>query len=94
MAEGDEYDIDEDFAAHVNCRCMLVPLIGQLRPDWPRGEDWFRQQTEAYQRQVLGPGRFQAWIEGRYSLDKLVKVQVDPNYGKAIVSRPLSELLN
>lgn len=93
MAEGETYDVMADFPAHVNCRCMLVPLIGMLVPDWPRGADWFSAQDSIYQRDILGKGRYQGWIDGRYSLERLVKLVQDPEYGPAIVTTPLKELM-
>jgi hypothetical protein len=35
------------------------------------GEEWFSKQPEAMQRQMMGQAKYQAWIDGKFSFDKL-----------------------
>ena len=67
-----------------NCRCRLVPVVkdadslglppgsrasftGQV-PETLTYDDWFDQQSEAFQKDVLGPTRFDLYRSGRADL--------------------------
>jgi len=49
------------------------------------GQEWFRQQPEATQRRILGPGRFEAWRNRGATLDDMVTVVPNDTWGDAIV---------
>ena len=57
-------------------RCTSVPMIKPLnqlgiggpepRSAVPDSLGWFKSQPEAVQRQIMGPGRYDAWLAGRF----------------------------
>jgi SPP1 gp7 family putative phage head morphogenesis protein len=57
-------------------RCTSVPVIKPLnqlgiggpepRSAVPDSLGWFKSQPEAVQRQIMGPGRYDAWLAGRF----------------------------
>lgn len=57
------------------------------------GERWFKQQPEAVQRAMMGPGRFEAWQAGKFEFSQLSKAVTDKDWGRALVETPLKDLL-
>ncbi len=86
FADGQEYPIDYGFDSHVNCRCTTLPVLANVPfPAYQDGQSWFTSQPEATQRSILGKGRYEAWRDGRASLDDLVTRQWDATWGGALV---------
>lgn len=79
---GQVFEDYPDFA-HVNCRCVVVPVFGE-RYAPPReivtGDQWFSQQSPEYQRAVLGPGRSDVYSEGT-PLAGMIRFDKDPVWG-------------
>lgn len=95
MDEGTIYQLAEDIPEHPQGRCGQVPVVmGQPRPTWLGGARWFEGQSESLQRDVLGPGRYDAWVAGKFSLDELAKVQPNSTWGPSIRGATLAELTN
>ena len=81
---------DETLNDHHNGRCAAIPkVIGRDTPVTQSGEDWLKEQPESTQRQVLGPGKYDAWRSGT-PLDSFTDVHDDPVYGPMRVEAPLS----
>jgi F like protein len=57
------------------------------------GADWFDEQDEATQRNILGNAKYDAWNHGDFSLNDLVGHSHDPDWGGAIYEKPLKELV-
>jgi hypothetical protein len=63
---------------HQNCRCTRVPLtkswkdlginIPEPEPTPTGSQAWFDSQTEAVQRQILGPARYAAYQRGDFPM--------------------------
>lgn len=102
---GQQFDAGYTMATHPNCRCRLVPRTKSWAElgfdgieDPPElhvtdGDTLFRRQPAALQRQVLGPGKWQAWQDGRIDLADLVGERFDPQWGAVRFERPLRDLL-
>lgn len=94
IADGQFYDIDEPFEEHPNGRCLAIPVTRQSgQVTWEKGEQWFRRQSPDVQREILGPGRYQAWRTGRFGLDEVVKRRENEEWGASLVVKPLEELI-
>jgi SPP1 gp7 family putative phage head morphogenesis protein len=94
MSDGQRYDLDETLDEHPQGRCTMVPLVtGAPDLDWLRGPDWFRAQGIDDQRAILGPGRFDAWQDGRFDLDELTVVKQNNTWGGSLQTKPLKELV-
>lgn len=85
MADGRTYPVGYGFDQHPNCRCSLLPRLASVQPvQYQTGQQWFAQQPEATQRQILGAGRFEAWRDGRASLDDMVTRIDNPTWGGSL----------
>lgn len=85
--------LNEPFFDHVNGRCTAVPiLINRPLPTFQTGQQWFEQQDETVQREMMGPGKFAAWKDGAFKFEDLAKITSDPTWGKSLGMRPLGEL--
>jgi len=90
---GTVHDLSERLNDHHNGHCAMLPLvIGAKNPIAP-GEDWFTQQPEAYQRQLLGKSKFEAWKGGAFQFGDLVDTHNDAVYGEMRSVAPLWKLL-
>ncbi len=69
---GTKHTLDETLDGHHGCRCTPVPIV--LGSNWQNnvtsGPDWFDEQSAAKQRDVLGPGKFDLYQEGKFNWDK------------------------
>lgn len=78
---GLEFPITEPLASHSGCRCAQVPKVRGSNVGFQRGTDWFAQQPESRQLQLLGPAKFNAWRDGAIRLDDLIARGTDPRWG-------------
>jgi hypothetical protein len=86
--EGTVYGLDMPLPDHPQGRCVGVPVvIGGAKSDWLNGEDWLRTQDEGMQRDILGPGRFELWKDG-----KLAVHTHDPVWGAGVRMATMGEL--
>lgn len=86
--------LNEPMAEHVNGRCSALPvLINRPLPTFQTGQQWFEQQDETLQREMMGPGTFTAWKDGAFKFEDLARITSDPTWGKSIGVRPLGELV-
>lgn len=91
MLEGTFYDREEDFSDHPNGRCYIVPVEPGSGPDHA-GRDWLLEQDEETQRKIMGKGRFEAWQNGDLSLDQMVDVVPNEEFGPQPHVIPLKDL--
>lgn len=95
MADGEYYELDQFLRAHPQCRCTIVPVVeGFPEVQWQKGPDWFMEQSAKTQQDILGPGRFAAWNDGRFDLDQLITVRSNAQWGDSIQPTPLKVLLS
>lgn len=79
---------------HYNGRCAMVPQVkGYPSAIEQMGEEWFNELSEEEQRKMMGGQRFEAWRDGKFSLDQLSKTSTDAVYGDMRVTTPLKELI-
>jgi hypothetical protein len=92
---GTFHTLDETLNDHHSGRCAMLPAVRErelpLQPG--DGEKWFREQPEAFQRQTLGKGKYEAWKRGDFEFSQLSKVHTDHVYGPMWVETPLKELI-
>lgn len=99
--DGKEFYLEEQPAMHVNDRCTIIPVTVSWRKlgipvdeppsTRPSGAEWFAQQPEAVQSQVLGKGRFKAYKDGA-ALDDFVEYYSSPEWGVSVGIKPLSDM--
>lgn len=101
---GSRHPLDEAFASHPACRCSPAPVsrswaelgfadIPETRLDVESGETWFARQPATTQKQILGPGKHTAYIEGRIALTDLVEPTSSPVWGAGLRERSLRAAL-
>ena len=89
---GEHFDTDEMMDTHPNCRCALVPTskpwadlgfpdVAETRVELEPGADVFARQSESVQRQVLGPGKYEAYRTGKIQLSDLVQKTSSRRWG-------------
>jgi SPP1 gp7 family putative phage head morphogenesis protein len=94
LTEGEFYEIQDNFDEHNQGRCGLIPVVeGVDEPVWLGGKDWFLQQSDQKQVDILGQGRFDAWKNG-VSLDAMVTRVSDPVWGGSFIPTPVDQLNN
>jgi hypothetical protein len=90
---GTEFPLSEPLNDHHNGRCMMVPLTIGAPNEIEQGEKWFGRQNETMQRQILGPGKLQAWRNNQFKFAEVSGRIYDPVYGDMRVERSLKDLL-
>lgn len=93
IEDGRIYRLDEPFVEHVSGRCSLVPVTDTADVQWTRGKQWLLDQPPEVQREILGPGRYDGWKAGKFSLEDIPKVHADETWGDSLQVRSLRELL-
>lgn len=93
--DGTKYELEEPLRGHYNCRCTLAPVVkGFPTPiEEGRGQAWFEQQTETVQQNTLGKGKYQAWKDGKFTLDDISVLREDKTYGSMWNEKTLKELI-
>jgi len=89
---GSIHPLDEVLDDHHNGRCAMLPYLGDNAPS-ATGEDWFRSQDEATQKQIMGEGKWQAWQDGKFEFWQLSSEHTDNVYGLMRGETPLKDLI-
>lgn len=90
---GSVHSLSEILADHHMGRCTALPLtvsyadLGitgiQEKPlQIISGEEWFKNQPESMQKDMMGLAMWKAWKDGAITFDQLSVPYVDPVYGK------------
>lgn len=91
---GTFHALDETLDDHHNGRCSPLPaVIGRERPLDQTGEEAFGQLAEDKQREILGPGKFDAWSEGKFEFSALSSQHDDEIYGTMRGETSLKDLV-
>ena len=88
---GTTHPNSEKLDGHYNCRCAMIPYLGGEQE--VSGEEWFNSLPEAQQREMMGPGKYQAWKDGKFSFSDLSTQHEDGVYGLMRSETSLKDLL-
>lgn len=84
MEDGRVYELDESFVEHVSGRCSLVPIVkGLPEVEWTKGREFFNGLSDADQRAMLGPSKYNAWKAGKIGLDDMIGTHRDDTWGNS-----------
>jgi SPP1 gp7 family putative phage head morphogenesis protein len=78
---------------------ILAPLgidasdIPDTSPQYQSGADWFEEQDETTQRQVMGNAKYEAWANGDFDLEDIVGKSYDKDWGHSIYEKSLKQLV-
>ena len=89
--------INESLEDHPPNRCSMIPVLvvnGQVFDPsrGPTARDWLEGQPETVQRQVMGPGRFAAYQEGRIGIKDMARRVENERFGGAWVPRTVTDI--
>lgn len=91
---GQVFPVDAICDDHHNGRCALIPWVkGEPNPIEQSGEDWFNEQPEETQKNMLGAQYYDAWKGGAFDLKDITKEHEDEIFGLMQGIAPLWELL-
>lgn len=78
---GKRFPLEMRFGSHPNCRCCPAPLPEGDDLEIETGPEWFARQKEDVQKEILGPGKLEAYKGGKLQLEDLVGYRDDPKWG-------------
>lgn len=84
MLDGKWFPLSTPFQEHVCGRCTPIPGIqGQAAGGrtWTTGREWFESLDAGKQREILGPGLFDAWRSGKIDLGDVPVLHEDLVWG-------------
>lgn len=92
VLDGEEYDTADELEDHPNGRCTVVPVLEGLdAPTWDPAQEWFANQPESVQLEIMGAARFELYQSGM-PLDAFATRRHDDVWGDSPQITPLSEL--
>lgn len=89
MLDGKWFPLSTPFEEHVCGRCTPVPSLGTkdegrtTEASWTTGRTWFEGLDAGKQREILGPGLFRAWREGKIGLEDVPVLHEDLVWGNS-----------
>ena len=90
---GKYHEHDEQLNDHHQGRCGPLPAVLGFNPIAENGEQWFNNLSESEQAKIMGPGRYQAWRDGKITFAQNSGVRMDDVYGEMRVVAPLKDIL-
>lgn len=73
--------------------CAMLPIVRGEASQVKSGEEWFAALPPAQQKKLMGPGRYEAWMAGKFSFDQLSVEVEDPTYSTMRVEASLKSLI-
>jgi hypothetical protein len=93
LQDGMIYNTEDELDDHPNGRCAVVPIVeGVKEPEWTTGETWFRNQPDNIQREMMGPGMFDAWKNGEFDLQDISTTHENSTWGGSPAIIPLNQI--
>ena len=104
VMDGTLHPLDATLDGHPRCRCAMVPRtkswedlgvqgVPDSRPPIRSGIEWLESQTPSVQRAMMGPAKFNAWVDGQITLDDMVARTYSPQWGTMRTERSLKSIL-
>jgi len=103
MLDGKLYALATDMDDHSCGKCGMLPVTktyAELGIDAPEPQfqaesarEWFERQPESVQRKMMGTSKFDAWKDGRFTLDDIPQITHSDLWGDAWTPKPLYVLL-
>ena len=95
---GSKHTLEESMRSHTSCRCTMLPWFHDDTEEdtaaYGNGEKDFRRDlTEAEQRRVLGPAKFDLWKKGAIKLADLIGEKNSSVWGKSLYEKSVTQLI-
>jgi len=93
---GTFHSVDEKLNDHHNGRCVPIPTTILSDPFIKdgAGKEWFDQQPEGVQKQMMGTAKYDAWKAGKFDFSQLSKEVDNDVFGKMRGETPLKDLVS
>jgi hypothetical protein len=92
LLDGETFELKDEMDDHPNGRCVAVPIVrGVDPPEWEKGPEWLKKQSEEKQRAIMGDKRYELWKSGVPLEDMASKVH-DDVWGDSPRPTPVSQL--
>jgi hypothetical protein len=86
---------DEVLNDHHNGLCTSIPkVVGVDALVTESGEQWFNQQGEQVQRQMMGKGKYQQWQDGTFGIGDMSRPYQDEVFGEMLGEKSLKDILD
>jgi SPP1 gp7 family putative phage head morphogenesis protein len=93
LLHGTIIPLDEPLSDHWNGRCTSVAKLRGIPLNIQTGRDWFLEQPDTVQQDMMGPAAFGAWQAGAIQLQDLLHTSEDPLFGGMVNVASLVSLL-
>lgn len=90
--DGRVFPADQPLVSHVNCRCVMRPLLPGQSPG-QLGPEAFGKLERGVQKDILGDLAFSAYELGQVKLDDFVGIRTDDRWGDSRFRRGLEEII-
>ena len=92
---GSFHSVDETLNDHHNGRCVPIPVTRLSDPFIKdgAGREWFEQQPEVMQKQMMGPEKWDAWMNDKFEFSQLSKETENDVFGMMRGETPLKDLV-
>jgi len=90
---GTEHTLEEKLNGHPNCRCGMVPILLGIDFKVKPGVELFARLNAEQQIRILGPAKWIAWKDGKFTLTDLVGIRESPVWGSMRVERSLAGMV-
>lgn len=90
---GRVFPLSTPMRSHWSCRCAASPVVRGTRIRFQTGEEWFRQQPDAVQRDILGIAAHRAYRNGLVRLTDFLGQRHDATLGTVYQRRALREII-
>jgi hypothetical protein len=75
LMHGTKHTMEEDMISHTNCACIqqfFTAQEAQDSSDMQSGEDWFNEQSDETQEDILGPTKYDAVEDGTITIQDIL----------------------
>lgn len=104
MMDGTIHGLEERMEEHICGRCAMIPVtkpwrelgfnVDEIESGQPgTGIEAFQSLSHTEQMKILGPAKYAAWKDSKFSLVDIVGRKNDPDWGWTLYEKSLKELI-
>ena len=93
MADGEIIPLKSVLSDHPRGRCTSIPVVvGAPEIRFQLGKDWFLEQNEAIQREMLGDGMYELWQSQGFDISQIGGTAVSKTWGNSPRVKSIQEM--
>jgi hypothetical protein len=94
LQDGRYYELQQQFSDHPNGRCSCVAVLVDVPEiEMQSGADYLLKLNPSGQRELMGEERYNAWKDGRITLEQMSRIHNHPTWGEAPQIVPMKEMI-